>query len=278
MIIIIIMAHPNPFFLSHGLFHPHHSSHKVTEQPECAHKPAVYRDPKTPQPSRNSEEERTDKYRHWNIWSGPAIEEEGFMPKDGYTLCPPLPYGHLYLVQCTGHEWYQSIDLTFVYHSAIFLISFKGPCIFKLQTKNLSGSPFKGSIHRSNMELDLQSLFGLLCTDIFLGWNPSTPPPYLGSYTRALLVSQNRRHLFVTPWQYWIPHDPTLFSMDSTFNGCHGLGHLRLISPCSANALTHLMEGHMRPLPWYPGSVGTSILRASFSFNLTFMYTEGTKS
>ncbi len=25
-------------------------------------------------------------------------------------------------------------------------------------------------------------------------------PPHLGSYTRALLVSQGRRHLFVTPW------------------------------------------------------------------------------
>ncbi len=25
-------------------------------------------------------------------------------------------------------------------------------------------------------------------------------PPYLGSYTRAPLVSQDRRHLFVTPW------------------------------------------------------------------------------
>ncbi len=27
----------------------------------------------------------------------------------------------------------------------------------------------------------------------------SRPPPHLGSYTRALLVSQDRRHLFVTP-------------------------------------------------------------------------------
>jgi hypothetical protein len=26
------------------------------------------------------------------------------------------------------------------------------------------------------------------------------PHPHLGSYTRALLVSQDRRHLFVTPW------------------------------------------------------------------------------
>ncbi len=86
----------------------------------------------------------------------------------------------------------------------------------------------------------------------FLAETPQLPPslPHLGSYTRALLVSQDRRHLFVTPWQYWIPHDPTLFSMDSTFNGCHGLGHLLLITPCSADTLTHLMEGHMIQAAW----------------------------
>ncbi len=56
--------------------------------------------------------------------------------------------------------------------------------------------------HRLNMELDLQSLFGLLCTAILIGWEPATPllPPHLGSYyTRALLVSQDRRRLFVKP-------------------------------------------------------------------------------
>ncbi len=55
--------------------------------------------------------------------------------------------------------------------------------------------------HRLNMELDLSSLFGLYssCT----AEAPSAPPPHpphLGSYTRTLLVSQDRRHLFVTPW------------------------------------------------------------------------------
>jgi hypothetical protein len=46
------------------------------------------------------------------------------------------------------------------------------------------------------MELDLQSLIGLR--------NP--PPPHLGSYTRALLVSHGRRHLLVTLWpQYMKP-------------------------------------------------------------------------
>ncbi len=32
--------------------------------------------------------------------------------------------------------------------------------------------------------------------------SPPPLPPHLGSYTRALLVSQDRRHLFDTPWVY----------------------------------------------------------------------------
>ncbi len=46
-------------------------------------------------------------------------------------------------------------------------------------------------MHRLNMELDLQSLFGLhvhSCTHCLSPRNP--PPPNLGSYTRALLVLQ----------------------------------------------------------------------------------------
>ncbi len=60
---------------------------------------------------------------------------------------------------------------------------------------------FPGSGHRLNMALDLQSLFGLhvhSCTHWLRPRNPP-PSPHLGSYTRALLVSQDRRHLFVTP-------------------------------------------------------------------------------
>jgi hypothetical protein len=55
--------------------------------------------------------------------------------------------------------------------------------------------------HRLNIKLDLRSLFGLhvySCTHWLRPRNPS-PTPHLGSYTRALLVSQDRRHLFVTP-------------------------------------------------------------------------------
>jgi hypothetical protein len=52
-----------------------------------------------------------------------------------------------------------------------------------------------------NMELDLQSLFGFhvySCTH-WLRLRNSPLPLHLGSYTRALLVSKDRRHLFVTP-------------------------------------------------------------------------------
>jgi hypothetical protein len=45
------------------------------------------------------------------------------------------------------------------------------------------------------MELDLQSLFGLLCTAVFIGGDPAAPtlPQHLGSYKKALLVIQDGR-------------------------------------------------------------------------------------
>ncbi len=57
--------------------------------------------------------------------------------------------------------------------------------------------------HRLKMELDLHKLFGLHVHCTHLAETPHPPPPpHLGSYARSLLVSQNRRHLFVTPCQY----------------------------------------------------------------------------
>jgi hypothetical protein len=60
--------------------------------------------------------------------------------------------------------------------------------------------------YRLNFKLDLQSLFGLLCVQLYSlaeapqpNHSPSPNPPHLGFYTMALLVSQDRRHLFVTP-------------------------------------------------------------------------------
>ncbi len=35
---------------------------------------------------------------------------------------------------------------------------------------------FKSSRHRLNMKLNIQSLFGLLCTAARIGWDPATPP------------------------------------------------------------------------------------------------------
>ncbi len=56
--------------------------------------------------------------------------------------------------------------------------------------------------HRLNMELDLQRIFGLLCTAVLIGWDPATfppPPPRIWAHIRGvLLVSLDRRHLFVT--------------------------------------------------------------------------------
>ncbi len=55
------------------------------------------------------------------------------------------------------------------------------------------------------MELDLQSLFGLLFTAVHIGWDPAIPP-----LSRALLVSQDGRHLFVTPWIKPTPKPPSM--------------------------------------------------------------------
>jgi hypothetical protein len=58
--------------------------------------------------------------------------------------------------------------------------------------------------NRWSTKLDLQSLLGSMCTmHSYIHWltpNHRPPPkhPHLGSYTRALFVSQDRRHLFVT--------------------------------------------------------------------------------
>ncbi len=63
-----------------------------------------------------------------------------------------------------------------------------------------NGASFIIYSHKLNMELDLQSLFGLHMHSCNYWLRPRNPlPPHLGSYTRALLVSQDGRHLFVTP-------------------------------------------------------------------------------
>jgi hypothetical protein len=53
-----------------------------------------------------------------------------------------------------------------------------------------------------NMELDLQSLFELLCTGVLIGWDPATPTPSPRIWARIrgrLLDRQDGWHPFVTP-------------------------------------------------------------------------------
>ncbi len=62
-----------------------------------------------------------------------------------------------------------------------------------------------GIIHRLNMELDLQSLFGLLCTAVHIGWDPASPPhPSAFGLIHEGAIGQlrYRRHLFLTPCSY----------------------------------------------------------------------------
>jgi hypothetical protein len=58
------------------------------------------------------------------------------------------------------------------------------------------------------MEADLQSLFGLLCTAVPSHWlRPRNSPPRIWAHKRgALLVSQDGRHIFVTPEGQSIEH------------------------------------------------------------------------
>ncbi len=69
-----------------------------------------------------------------------------------------------------------------------------------------------GTSHRLSIEIDIQSLFGLhvySCTHWLRALHP--PLPHLGSDTRALLVSHDRRHLFVTPLKLNFRHNPQAF-------------------------------------------------------------------
>jgi hypothetical protein len=61
-----------------------------------------------------------------------------------------------------------------------------------------------GIAYRLNVELQKISkvYLGSMCSAVLITWDPATPlPPHLGSYMKALLVSQDRRHLFVTLWE-----------------------------------------------------------------------------
>jgi hypothetical protein len=80
-------------------------------------------------------------------------------------------------------------------------------CLPSLFLSSLHGRGKISSSHRLNMEVDLQSLFGLhltWCAQLFsLAETPQLPtsPRIWTRITRVLLVSKDRRHLFVTPCQ-----------------------------------------------------------------------------
>ncbi len=63
----------------------------------------------------------------------------------------------------------------------------------------LVGMPIWKELTTEATVVHRHSLFGLLFTALLIGRPRNPPPPHLGSYSRALLGSQDRRHLFVTP-------------------------------------------------------------------------------
>ncbi len=102
---------------------------------------------------------------------------------------------------------------------------------------------------RLNMELvlDLQSLIGLhmhsyavLIAAETISLEPESrniPSPNLGSYTNVLLVSQDRRHLFVTP--SWLPHilpppPPALLFTLLHITANHPLNYLSFLYPLTS--------------------------------------------
>jgi hypothetical protein len=87
----------------------------------------------------------------------------------------------------------------------------------------------------NSMELDFQSLFELLHVYSYTQWlRPrSSLPPFprvLGSYTRALLVSRDRRHIFVTPHACNVQNWMVVCSLDDvSANGlCSDTGFQRI--------------------------------------------------
>ncbi len=88
---------------------------------------------------------------------------------------------------------------SFLIDRQILKLACMGKTKIHFQNSNVLGA-LRGK-QRLSMELDLQSLFGLLCTAVLIGWDLATPslPPLLGAYPWALLVSQDRRHLSLEP-------------------------------------------------------------------------------
>ncbi len=101
----------------------------------------------------------------------------------------PNSWTHNFVGAFWAYSWKFS-DLRFPYTMFTLQFSFK-PLLLK------------GRWHRLNMELDLQIFLGSMCPAVLIGWDPATsPPPRIWVHKRRRywsMVSQDRRHLFVTP-------------------------------------------------------------------------------
>ncbi len=101
---------------------------------------------------------------------------------------------------------FQTVNTTFLFLLRYDLKTLKNILLkitFSQQTliRQASISPFAIlSTHRLNMKLDLPRYLGS-CIQLYSLAKTLHPPfpTHLGSYTRSLLVSNERRHLFVTP-------------------------------------------------------------------------------
>ncbi len=72
------------------------------------------------------------------------------------------------------------------------------------------------------MDLDLQSLFGLMCTALLIGWDPATLPPRIWAHIRG-------RYWSAKVDDIWVPYTMFFFGYEV------GGGELNQISPTTTN-------------------------------------------
>jgi hypothetical protein len=126
------------------------------------------------------------------------------------------------------------------------------------------------------MELDLQSLFGLLCTGVLIGWNPATAPAFgliyegaIGQWSAkketSLRVNETnlpwdvlntdvllmwwRNHIWSVESTLWEVGKPALFDMFILTTLCSGSHHASpSLTYCSVPAFPSIFE--KRSLVW----------------------------
>ncbi len=108
--------------------------------------------------------------------------------------------------------------------------------------------------------------FHVMCTAVLTGWDPQTPPRIWTRITRALLVSTDRRHLFVTPWYNHMSFTPcwlidpykVIFQIDSVL----ARSKCEIYSTCVSMA-TSRISTLMAPSIGSPSSSSVSEFRRS---------------